>query len=224
MQSPLTAMCLLGLLALASAAYSGDGTAYSVAGDKDATGKNACGFGKLDSQWERMYGAMNHEQFPGSCDKCVRVRGTQSGASGESFLVKIVDECPECKHGDIDFSTAALEAITGFSWDRKKISWEWADCSGETDARSSEQVDEPSSDNQDGQDSSSSSSDSGNSDSSSSSDVQCEGGRKACSDDKLLSDGYICMNRAETKCCKKPNGKDCTPVDSRRRMQRRLLR
>lgn len=27
-------------------------------GDKDATGFNACGFGKLDSQWERMYGEL----------------------------------------------------------------------------------------------------------------------------------------------------------------------
>lgn len=112
-------------------------------GDKDATGFNACGFGKLDSQWERMYGesraargwhvelcwqlalycesvkagtqlcqqclrlpspllrhsppwprttthvcagAMNHAQFPGSCGKCVRVTGTDSGASGGCAL------------------------------------------------------------------------------------------------------------------------------------------
>lgn len=34
---------------------------------------------------------MNHDQFPGSCGRCVRVRGTDSGASGDSFLVMIVD-------------------------------------------------------------------------------------------------------------------------------------
>lgn len=34
------------------------GTAYSGPGDKDATGFNACGFGRLDSQWERMYGEL----------------------------------------------------------------------------------------------------------------------------------------------------------------------
>lgn len=28
----------------------------------------------------------------------------------------------------------------------------------------------------------------------------------------------------ETKCCKETNGQDCTPIDSRRRAQRRLLR
>lgn len=108
-------------------------------------------------------------------------------------------------------------------------------------------------------------------------DIQCEDGRKACPDDKLVSKGYICMNRVstsspppfpacesiperamgllrcawelarrantrassspppprtqthpilqpETKCCKETNGQDCTPIDSRRRAQRRLLR
>lgn len=212
MQSALT-ICLLGLLAVASAAYTGEGTAYSAPGDKDATGFNACGFGKLDAQWERMYGAMNSAQFDGSCGKCVRVRGTEAGASGKSFLVMIVDECPTCSHGDVDFSTAALEAITGFSWDRKGISWEWADCNGPTDAQSNDQSS-----------SDSSSSDSSSSDSSSNNDIQCEDGRKACPDDKLVSKGYICMNRPETKCCKKTNGQDCTPIDSRRRAQRRLLR
>ncbi|KAL4426261.1 hypothetical protein ABPG77_009876 [Micractinium sp. CCAP 211/92] len=216
MQSSLFTICLLGLFALASAAYTGDGTAYSAPGDKDATGFNACGFGKLDSQWERMYGAMNHAQFPGSCGKCVRVTGTDSGASGKSFLVKIVDECPECKHGDIDFSTAALEAITGYSWDRKGISWEWADCSGDSSVSSQAASSDSSS-------SSSDSSSSRSSDSSSNSDVKCETGHKPCSDDKLLSDGFICMNFAETKCCKKPNGRQCTPINSRRKMQRRLL-
>lgn len=34
---------------------------------------------------------MNHDQFPGSCGRCVRVSGTDSGASGKSFLVMIVD-------------------------------------------------------------------------------------------------------------------------------------
>lgn len=165
---------------------------------------------------------MNSAQFGGSCGRCVRVRGTESGASGKSFLVMIVDECPTCSRGDIDFSTTALEAITGeftclpsaapcwdfpalpeglrpvrarhglswggygrfwrlrptlcsrsarvlcpclpaacllppaphsdlapfppspypgFSWDRKRISWEWADCNGPTDARSNDSED-----------------------------------------------------------------------------------
>ncbi|KAL4440519.1 hypothetical protein ABPG75_003520 [Micractinium tetrahymenae] len=209
------ALALL-LLAGAAAGYTGDGTAYSAAGDKDATGFNACGFGKLDSQWERMYGAMNRDQFPGSCGRCVRVRGTQSGASGDSFLVMIVDECPECKHGDIDFSSAALEAITGYSWDRKDIEWSWADCSGQDSSSSSSQdaSPSPSSDASSSSDSSSSNNDS----------VQCADGRKACPDSGLFDQGFVCMNHEETKCCKKPNGKRCTSLNSRRRMQRRLLR
>jgi len=35
----------------------------------------------------------------------------------------VVDECASCSGGDVDFSTTALEKITGFSWDRKRIEW-----------------------------------------------------------------------------------------------------
>lgn len=134
------AASLMALLTLVAAnQFQGRGTAYSGPNDKDATGFNACGFGDLGSHWERFYGAMNSAQFGGDvCGKCVRVRGIDSGASGKSFLVKITDECPTCGHGDVDFSTTALEAITGFSWDRKRISWEFADCDGATDAQGEE--------------------------------------------------------------------------------------
>ncbi|KAL4419449.1 hypothetical protein ABPG77_003562 [Micractinium sp. CCAP 211/92] len=193
-----------------AAAYTGDGTAYSAAGQKDATGFNACGFGKLDPQWERMYGAMNADQFPGSCGKCVRVKGTDSRASGESFLVMIVDECPECKHGDIDFSSAALEAITGYSWDRKGISWDWADCSGDSSV-SSQAASSDATSSSSSSDSSSSSNDS----------VQCDAGRKPCPDSGLAGRGFVCMNHEETKCCKTTNGKRCTPLNNG---SRRLLK
>jgi len=68
-------------------------------------------------------------QFPGRCGQCVLVHGTEAGASGAKILVKIIDMCPGCSYGDIDFSTKGLLDITGFSWDRKRISWEWVpDC------------------------------------------------------------------------------------------------
>lgn len=68
-------------------------------------------------------------QFPGRCGQCVLVHGTEAGASGAKVLVKIIDMCPGCSYGDIDFSTKGLLDITGFSWDRKGISWEWVpDC------------------------------------------------------------------------------------------------
>ena len=44
---------------------------------------------------------------------------------------QVVDECASCDgNGDVDFSIAALKAITGYSWDRKRIEWEWTSCDG----------------------------------------------------------------------------------------------
>ncbi|KAL4436562.1 hypothetical protein ABPG75_003701 [Micractinium tetrahymenae] len=228
------AAILFALLAVANAyQFRGEGTAYSGAPMDRARPQRAA-----------AAPPSSRSIFNGQCGDCVRVRGTESGASGKSFLVKIVDMCPTCSHGDIDFSTAALEAITGRSWDRKNIEWEWSSCDARSDSEEEEEEesgsDSPSDEeskrdgseeeeSQDGSEEDKGSEEGGSSDDDSSNDnsredIECEDGRKVCSDDKLLSDGYICMNRAETKCCKKPNGKDCTPVDSRRRMQRRLLR
>jgi hypothetical protein len=73
--------------------------------DKDSTGFNACGFRRLEDYFERMFAAMNHAQFDGSCGKCIKVQGTDRGASGQWYTVKIVDRCPGCSHGDVDFSS-----------------------------------------------------------------------------------------------------------------------
>jgi hypothetical protein len=114
---------------VAAQSYTGEGTAYCGPNDKDCTGLNACGFGNIGPYFEVYYGAMNWAQFPGRCGQCVLVHGTEAGASGAKILVKIIDMCPGCSYGDIDFSTKGLLDITGFSWDRKDISWEWVpDC------------------------------------------------------------------------------------------------
>ncbi|KAL4422941.1 hypothetical protein ABPG75_009138 [Micractinium tetrahymenae] len=238
MASRIVMLALLGCFALAHA-YEGDGTAYSAAYDKDATGFNACGFGKLSDRFEKYYGAMNRAQFGGSCGKCVRVRGTESGATGKELVVMIVDECPECKHGDIDFSTEALQAITGFSWDRKGISWDWTSCDDEGSSTSSDGEQKGDSSSNSDSDNNSDSSDSKNreksdkSDSNDSSDskdeasgepektgtyrkwvVDCDDGRKRCWNLVLASQGYQCMNKRKDSCCLKHNGKICVKVDS----------
>lgn len=53
-------------------------------------------------------------QFDGSCGKCVRARGTEGGASGKWHVVKIVDMCPSCSHGDVDFSTTVRAWVAGW--------------------------------------------------------------------------------------------------------------
>lgn len=63
------------------------------------------------------------------CGRCVRVYGDESGATGAGVLFKIIDECASgCGSGSLDFSRTGLEATTGFTWDQKKIVWEWAPC------------------------------------------------------------------------------------------------
>lgn len=112
----------------------------------DKTGKNACQFDadKLDDKWQVYYAAMNEADWnryggkSGICGRCLKVEGvkgeTTRGHKIKPIIVKIVDLCPEwaCpkKEGhNVDFSTTALEAITGFDWDKKLIDWSFTSCS-----------------------------------------------------------------------------------------------
>ena len=112
----------------------------------DKTGFNACQFdaNKLSKRWNIYYAAMNEADWKkyggksGVCGRCLKVKGvkgeTTEGHKRRPIIVKIVDLCPEwaCpkKEGhNIDFSTTALEAITGYDWDKKLIDWEFTSCS-----------------------------------------------------------------------------------------------
>lgn len=53
--------------------------------------------------------------------------------------------------------------------------------------------------------------------------AQCDAGRKVCPDSDLFNKGFVCMNHPEDKCCKKSNGKDCTPLGNNNRRLRRSL-
>lgn len=123
-------LALVGLLSIVRAGYTGDGTAYGGDYQKDDTGKNACGFGNLGDHWEKYYAAMpsncgNRGWSRGKCGQCVKIRG----AHGE-VVVKLIDQCASCSCGDVDLSSRALQAATGYGWDRKRIEWEWTSCSG----------------------------------------------------------------------------------------------
>jgi hypothetical protein len=113
-----------------ASAKRGMATAYSGPGDMDATGRNACGFEqkKLSSRDRKFYAAMNEHDWKEAgggdkvCGRCIAARGMKGhvapGHEIKTVIVKIVDLCPEwaCprKEGNnVDFSTTALEAITG---------------------------------------------------------------------------------------------------------------
>jgi len=155
--SKITLLALLAIFASASGqsfSHSGMGTAYSGPHQMDATGQNMCEINpsSLDDQWQVYYGAMNQADWDkaggkggidgkgGICGKCIAVRGvpgqTTSGFNIKTVVVKIVDQCPDwaCDPGNVDFSTTALEAITGYSWDKKAITWDFVDCNSNPDA------------------------------------------------------------------------------------------
>jgi pyruvate/2-oxoglutarate dehydrogenase complex dihydrolipoamide acyltransferase (E2) component len=144
MMSPLRTLAVLAcLLGAASAAgHSGVGTAYGGPHDMDATGQNMCEYNpsSLDDKWQVYYAAMNEQDWDaaggldGVCGRCIAVRGvegeTASGHDIKTVVVKIVDQCPSwaCEKGSVDFSSTALEAITGYDWDKKAITWDYVDC------------------------------------------------------------------------------------------------
>lgn len=100
--------------------FEGDGTQYGgVAGGEGGH----CG---IPIEAGDMYHcAMNHEQYAGSnsCGTCVRILGPK----GEVIL-KVADECPECKFGDIDLTTAVYPQIAELKDGRVKIKWQYVPC------------------------------------------------------------------------------------------------
>ena len=93
--------------------FSGDGTYYF------GTGEGACLFPPIPGNL--MYAAMNYPQFGNSdfCGAYIKITGPQG-----SVIVRIVDMCPGCQHGDIDMSPEAFAQIAQIQQGRVPISWQ----------------------------------------------------------------------------------------------------
>lgn len=112
-----------------SATFTGDATHYS----ESPSHVGACypktiSFGGSAP----LNGAMNHQQFAsrGACGKLVQVTAVApdyanpSKFISRSVTVRITNECPECKVGDIDFTDAAWNKLfPGQSPGRHKMKW-----------------------------------------------------------------------------------------------------
>lgn len=95
----------------------GEGTFYA----KTSDGGN-CSFGHVEST---LFGAMNHTDYDnsGACGACAEV----SGPDG-SVKIQIVDQCPECKPGDIDLGQDAFSMLAPMDRGRIPISWHYIPC------------------------------------------------------------------------------------------------
>lgn len=95
----------------------GDGTYY------DATGAGNCSF--EPSPGDRMIAALNAPDYAHAawCGACLAV----SGPMGE-VVVRVVDQCPGCQHGDLDLSREAFAKLAPLSAGRVRIAWREVEC------------------------------------------------------------------------------------------------
>ena len=94
----------------------GEGTFY------DADGTGNCSF---EAASDRMVVAINGPDYENGkwCGACLAV----AGPSGE-VVVRVTDQCPGCKQGDLDLSREAFEKIAPLSAGRVDITWRPVAC------------------------------------------------------------------------------------------------
>ena len=95
----------------------GEGTFY------DADGTGNCSFDR--SPDDRMVAALNAPDYARAawCGACLAVKGPMG-----DVVVRVVDQCPGCKHGDLDLSREAFAAIAPLSAGRVAIAWHEVAC------------------------------------------------------------------------------------------------
>ena len=91
-----------------------------------ADGSGACSFDPSPDAMD--IAALNAVQWDGSawCGACADVDGPNG-----SVRVRIVDLCPECGHGHLDFSPQAFDKIAERAAGRVPISWQFVACDEE---------------------------------------------------------------------------------------------
>ena len=98
--------------------HRGEGTYYTF-----ADGSGNCSFPATPGML--MVGAMNHVDYGSSaaCGTCVHLTGPKG-----SIDIRIVDQCPECKAGDIDLAPTAFDGIADRTAGRVPITWNTIAC------------------------------------------------------------------------------------------------
>jgi expansin (peptidoglycan-binding protein) len=99
------------------AAESGSGTYY------DADGTGNCSFEA--SPGDLMVAAMNAPDYANAawCGACLAVTGPMG-----AVIVRVVDQCPGCSHGDLDLSPQAFQLLSPLSAGRIPITWHEVAC------------------------------------------------------------------------------------------------
>ncbi|EGZ14551.1 hypothetical protein PHYSODRAFT_510216 [Phytophthora sojae] len=108
-------------------AYEGYGTVYTLNSPSDGN----CNFMSWPDAAVTKYAALNAEQWEETmnCGRCAQVTCTDASCAGQaSEIVYIMDQCPGCAYGDLDLSPDVFESITGQSYTKLSIEWQFVDC------------------------------------------------------------------------------------------------
>jgi expansin (peptidoglycan-binding protein) len=64
-----------------------------------------------------------------NCGRCVKVTCTDPKCMGKPDVIAyIVDMCPTCSNGDLDFATSPWSDLSGLTPGRVQISWNFTSC------------------------------------------------------------------------------------------------
>ncbi len=96
--------------------HSGEGTYYA------ATGDGNCSFGPSSDLDVAALNAVDYDRAA-YCGACADVTGP-----GGTLRIRIVDQCPECKAGDLDLSESAFAKIAEPASGRVAIDWTLVSC------------------------------------------------------------------------------------------------
>jgi expansin (peptidoglycan-binding protein) len=94
----------------------GDATYY------DATGAGSCSF---PPSTDHLVAALNGPDYGHAawCGACLAVAGPLG-----AVVVRVVDSCPGCKHGDLDLAREAFAQIAPLSAGRARVAWHEVAC------------------------------------------------------------------------------------------------
>ncbi len=100
--------------------YTGEGTQYG-----GVAGSNGGNCGIWVDEDDIYTCALNHSQYDSSmaCGACIHVYGPIGDVT-----INVVDRCPECKPGDIDFSTGSFVKVAELKDGRVPIKWQFVPC------------------------------------------------------------------------------------------------
>lgn len=108
-----------GERAAAPAAVAGRATYY------DASDRGSCSFDPPREPAERLVVALSSDDYAHAswCGACLAVAGPLG-----DVVVRVVDQCPGCRRGDLDLSREAFAKIAPLSVGRTKIAWREVPC------------------------------------------------------------------------------------------------